>query len=295
MLGMDSIRITPETLRSACEVDEFKGLWRALERHTSGLNMLGDVAGHGAEFRKILGPLQDQAITTNMIRILHSLQTGDKGMSPYRLAPKPMEIAGAGEIETAAPEQIEKLMAKLVEWVNKALVDDKQHPLITIAGFMGVFLQIGPFEESNLKTACFLVLLLMLKSGYGYAPFQPIDKIVFDGGGMVLRALRHNQDSLEVGSPDWSLWMRCFFQILKNQKDGLEGRIFSREKDMAHLPTLSGKILKLFDDHQRLQMSQIVKFTRGRRSTIKLRLGELVDGGYLRRYGQARSTWYSLG
>jgi DNA-binding Lrp family transcriptional regulator len=60
------------------------------------------------------------------------------------------------------------------------------------------------------------------------------------------------------------------------------------------LPTLSGKIMKLFEDNQRLQMTQILKMTRAKRSTLKLRLHELVDAGYLKRYGQARSTWYSL-
>jgi hypothetical protein len=90
---MDAIRITPETLLSACEVDEFKGLWNALDKHTTGLNLLGDVAGHGNNFKQVLGPLKDQAITVDIIRILHSLQTGGRGISPYKSRNhKPLEI-----------------------------------------------------------------------------------------------------------------------------------------------------------------------------------------------------------
>ncbi len=294
MLGMDSIRITPETLLSACEVDEFKGLWNALDKHTTGLNMLGDVAGHGNNFKQVLGPLKDQAITVDIIRILHALQMGGRGGAPYKTESKPLVIDGGGELETAAPEQVEKLMKKLVDWLNKTMEDGEQHPLITIAAFTAVFLQLSPFEDGNLKTARFLVLLLMLKAGYNYAPYLPLDKIMADEGGPIFRALKHNQESLEQGKPDWSLWLRSFFLVLKKQKKLLEKRINEKDKAMTHLPTLSGKIMKLFEDNQRMQIHQIIKLTRGRRSTVKLRLGELVGSGYLKRYGQARSTWYSL-
>ena len=294
MLGMESIRITPETLRSACEVDEFKGLWNALDKHTTGLNLLGDVAGHGNEFRKILGPLKDQALTPDIIRILHSLQTGTRGASPYRTEERPLVIEGGGELETAPPEQIEKLMSRLVAWLNKTMEEGEQHPLISIAAFTAVFPQISPFETANLKTALFIVLLLLLKSGYNYAPYAPLDKIMAGEGGAIYRALKHNQESVAQGKPDWSLWLRCFFVILRGQKDKLSARINEKDKDLTHLPTLSGRILKLFEENQRLQMSQIIKFTRARRSTVKLRLSELVGSGYLKRYGQARSTWYSL-
>jgi DNA-binding IclR family transcriptional regulator len=42
-----------------------------------------------------------------------------------------------------------------------------------------------------------------------------------------------------------------------------------------------------------MSMKEIERLTRGKRSTLKLRLKELVEQGYLMRHGQARSTWYS--
>lgn len=298
MLGMDAIKITPETLLSACQVDEFKGLWNALDQYTTGLNLLGDVAGHGNHFKQVLGPLKDQAITPDIIRILHALQMGQRGLSPYKNENKTLSIENengfVGEIETAAPQQVEKLLKKLVDWLNKSLEEREQHPLVLIAAFTAVFLQISPFDEGNMKVARFLILLLMLKCGYNYSPYLPLDKIIIEEGGPIFRALKHNQDSLEQGNPDWSLWLRCFFIILQKQKDGLSERLHARKKDLTHLPTLSGRIMKLFEQNQRLQIHQIIKMTKARRSTIKLRLHELVENGYLKRYGQARSTWYSL-
>ena len=84
-----------------------------------------------------------------------------------------------------------------------------------------------------------------------------------------------------------------FFSILKAQKDKLEKRVEKGSSEIVNMPALSTKILKQFEKHDRLSMKEIERLTRGKRSTLKLRLGELVEGGYLIRHGQARATWYS--
>ena len=61
MLGTNTIRITPPLLRQICDIDEFKGLWRGLDNHTTGLHMLGDVVDYGESFKQILVPLQENA------------------------------------------------------------------------------------------------------------------------------------------------------------------------------------------------------------------------------------------
>jgi Fic family protein len=173
--------------------------------------------------------------------------------------------------------------------VNEEIGRRELHPLLVAAVFMAVFLQAKPFAEGNMPTAIFMVMLIMLKSGYDYAPFTGLGALVSDKGDMIYEALRHNQESIELGSPRWERWVGAFMTILQDQKEILYRRLYSR-----HLPKLSAKIMALFKHHKRLQMGQIVKLTNGRRPTIKLRLGELVEGGYLRRYGAGRSTWYAL-
>jgi predicted HTH transcriptional regulator len=60
------------------------------------------------------------------------------------------------------------------------------------------------------------------------------------------------------------------------------------------LPVLSVRILELAREHGRITTLQIATLTGENRSTIKLRLHDLVQSGKLARYGQSRSTWYSL-
>lgn len=297
MLNTDTIKITPEMLRLVSSIDEFKGTWRALEKHTTALQMIGDVAVHGQSLQSMLLPLQNIKITENLVRKLQSVLIGKKGQAHYRSDHFPMVVQKGtkilGTLDSASPGDIEKLMPKLIEWLNASLKKKDVHPLILSGVFMAVFLQIFPFEKGNQRLARFLVLLILLKSDYDYMPFATLDEIWDARAKDYFKALSATQDSLEAGAPDWTPWLTFFLECLSAQKDKLDTAIHAKAKDISNLPALSGKVMRLFEKHKRLQMNDIVKKTKGKRSTLKLRLAELVDQGYLRRHGQARSTWYS--
>lgn len=55
---------------------------------------------------------------------------------------------------------------------------------------------------------------------------------------------------------------------------------------------LAKKIVALLPGHETLTLSQIVKLTKGKPSTVKLRLKELVEKGYLVPKGQGRGAHY---
>lgn len=298
MLGINAITITPQALLQISDIDEFKGLWTGLERHTTGLNLLGDVADYGADFQKTLTPLREQTLTPEIIRAIHMSQTGGKTLSNFKSEPSTLSISQkdrlVGMLETAPPEQVEPLLKKLCEWTDACIKERTLHPLLVAAVFTSVFLQISPFESGNLQTVRFLAMLLLMKAGYTYAPYASLTPIIETNADEFYKALKHNQDSLEAGRPDWSQWLSFFLSILQTQKQTLHGRLYAKETDLRNLPTLSLKIMEQFKSHERLQMKDIIKLTKGRRATIKLRIGELVDAGYLRRHGQARATWYSL-
>jgi len=298
MLGINAIKITPEVLHQVSDIDEFKGLWKGLEKHTTSLQLLGDVADYGAKFSRVLGPLRDQDITPDIVRVLHASQMGEKNMSAFKSDVIALLIRGEsvliGEIDTASPQDVAPLLSKLCAWVNDSLNDGRLHPLLVAAVFTSVFLQISPFASGNMRVVRFLLILILLKAGYTYAPYVSLTPIMEGKAQGVYDALCSNQNSLEAGQPDWSAWISCFLSLLQNQKETLYGRLYGKEAEVANLPILSARIMALFKAHQRLQMKQIIKLTNGRRATIKLRLSELLEAGYLRRHGQGRGTWYSL-
>ncbi len=298
MIGMHTLKITPSLLKQLCDLDQFKGLWQGLERHTTGLHLLADVADYGTGFEQLLAPLQGSPITGAQLCTLHAHLGKLSPPSAYKTRSSPLTIMkgneAVGTLETALPEDVQGLMEKLLIWLESALQEEEWHPLLVLAVFSAVFLQIAPFETGNIKLLHFLILLVLLKKGYTYAPYVPLAPLFQAQAHAFWTALHENQRSLETGSPAWEHWTGFFLGLLQVQKNSLLQKLYGQETALQNLPALSAKIMGLFKQHQRLQMKQIVSLTNGRRATLKLRLAELVDAGYLRRYGQARATWYSL-
>jgi len=108
-------------------------------------------------------------------------------------------------------------------------------------------------------------------------------------------ALRRTQKSLDE-TPDWEPWVGFFLRALKKQKTILEERVEDEKEaqtSIDELHPLSEEILRLFEDEERLTISDFVLLTNANRNTIKVRVRELVDSAHLSKHGKARATWYS--
>lgn len=297
MLSVNKITISPDILVTIAAIDEFKGAWRALEKHTTALNLLGDVAHFGQNFREIMAPLRDKKLDTDMLLKLHMLATRQTVPSGFKTHTNSISVhkddTFIGELDTAAPEEVEALVKNLMGWLEKSLTDESFHPLLVIAVFCAIFLQIGPFEYGNQKLVRLLITLLMLRAGYDYAPYISIEQILQERSASYFNALSKVNTNIAEGRADFQPWIVFFLDCLYDQKSQLEDRMARAGKKITGLPALSIKVMKLFEKSERLQMKEIERLTKGRRSTLKLRLNELVEDGYLIRHGQARSTWYS--
>jgi len=284
-------------LQLVCEVDEFKGALSAMENHTTSLQLLGEVSSFGRNFKEIARSWQDQPLDVDLLCKLHAVFTGARQVSIFKEKGAPLQIKKGedvlGLLNTASPAEVRALMPRLMEWTAGAFEKKEFHPLFVIAIFTAVFLQFCPFEKGNQKLARILIILLMFKEGYSYAPYSTLDALLQEQAEDYYKALKHTQTTLAQGKIDWDVWLEFFFGVLKAQKDKLKERVERGSAEIVNMPALSTKILKLFDKHDRLSMKEIERLTRGKRSTLKLRLAELVDGGYLVRHGQARATWYS--
>ncbi len=87
--------------------------------------------------------------------------------------------------------------------------------------------------------------------------------------------LRDTSFAWRVQKPDWEARLIFFLRSLVKQKDAL-----------------AKKIVALLPDHEILTLSQIVKLTKGKPSTAKLRMKDLVEDGYLVPKGPGRGAHY---
>ena len=264
-----------------------------------------EVAGYAEAMDLVFQAFEDLRVTENHIRQLHQTllrhsdkderHRGDYKTLPNHVVARDQHGKEIGVVfETATPFDTPREMEELVKWASKATDEEAMHPLLIVAVFNVVFLAIHPFQDGNGRLSRILTTLMLLRMGYGYVPYASLEHVIEDNKELYYKALRRTQTTLKSDRPDWEAWLGFFLRCLKKQKGNLELKIDEHKpQDDGELPTLSVQVLKLFSEHERLTIKEIVELTGANKNTLKLRLRELVNGGGLIRHGKARATWYS--
>lgn len=197
--------------------------------------------------------------------------------------------------QTASPFDTPRVMEELVTWTNTAFDEENHHPLLIIAIFTVVFLEIHPFQDGNGRLSRVLTTLLLLRAGYNYVPYRSLENIVEHSKEGYYLALRQTQETIRSNKPNWSPWVSYFLKALQQQKRRLQTKI-KREKIMVEqLPELSLQILDLARQLDKITNAMIVRATRANRNTVKKHLQALVDSGHLQKLGLGKGTAYSCG
>jgi Fic family protein len=185
-------------------------------------------------------------------------------------------------------------MTDLVNWTAENLLERNLHPLLAIGIFVVGFLAIHPFQDGNGRLSRILTTWLLLQAGYGYVPYSSMESIIEESKEGYYLALRKTQATIHQAEPDWEPWLLFFLRALQRQKNRLQVKLDQEKIMNATLPALSVQILELAKAHGRVTTQGIVQATGESRGTIKVRLSQLVRDRLLVRYGEGRSTWYSL-
>lgn len=194
--------------------------------------------------------------------------------------------------ETATPFDTSRLMTELIDWVNESLDGKQFHPLLCIAIFTVVFLEIHPFQDGNGRLSRVLTMLLLLRNGYLYIPYSSLESVIEQSKEGYYLALRNTQGTIRTDNPDWQPWIIYFLHALQKQKQRLETKI-EREKILIDtLPELSIQIIELAKEHGKLTIGQVIKLTNANRNTVKKQLKALVDAQHLTQHGKGKGTWY---
>ena len=303
---------TIESIGSSTRIEGAKLNNAEVERLLAGLDVKSftsrdeeEVAGYAEAMETIFAHWEDIALTENHIKQLHRdlLQYSSKDerhRGEYKTHNNHVEAFGpSGEslgivFETAMPFDTPCLMAELVETTRGNLERGDLHPLINIALFIVVFLEIHPFQDGNGRLSRTLTTLLLLRSGYAYVPYSSLESIIEQSKDAYYLALRKTQQTVRTATPDWQPWVTFFLKSLQQQKARLEHKIEQERLILGDLPELSVQILELCRHRGRVTVAEAVKVTGANRNTIKDHLKALVRARHLVRHGAGRGTWYGL-
>ena len=195
--------------------------------------------------------------------------------------------------ETATPFNTPRLIQELVEWLRYAKENKTLHPLLIVAVFTVVFLEIHPFEDGNGRLSRILTTLLMLQFGYAYVPYSSLESIIEQNKQGYYIALRQTQGTIRSDSPNWQPWLQFFLSSLASQVKRLSEKIAFEKILSSYLPQLSSEILRIARTQGRITTLQAEQQTQGKKATIKVHLTKLVKDGHLIKHGVGRGTWYT--
>ncbi len=302
---------TIESIGSSTRIEGSKLSDREVEHLLSNLEIQKfetrdeqEVAGYAVVMETVFAHADAITVTENHIKQLHRdlLQYSAKDerhRGDYKTSPNHVVAfdASGKEIgivfQTATPFETPRRMNELVEWAQRALVEHSLHPLLVIAVFVVVFLEIHPFQDGNGRLSRVLTTLLLIRSGYAYVPYSSLESMIEQSKESYYIALRKTQSTIRSTSPEWEPWVIYFLRALQQQKKRLEKKIERERLMLETLPALSLQILELAREQGQITISQIVKLTGANRNTLKKHLQSLVSANHLVQHGTGKNTWYS--
>jgi Fic family protein len=196
--------------------------------------------------------------------------------------------------ETASPFDTPGLMGELVTWVNNERDKAHLHPLLIIAIFVVVFLEIHPFQDGNGRLSRVLTTLLLIQTGYDYVPYSSLESVIELNKEAYYLALRQTQGSIRSNAPNWQPWLIFFLRSLAEQVRRLEKKVERERIVLAALPDLSLQIVEFTREHGRITIGDAIKLTSVSRNTLKQHFRNLVERGHLNQQGRGRGVWYEL-
>jgi Fic family protein len=303
---------TIESIGSSTRIEGAKLSDREVERLLANIQIKSfktrdeqEVAGYADAMEIIFASHAVLPLTENHIRQLHRdllrySSKDERHRGEYKKLSNSVEAFDAtgksvGVVfQTATPFDTPRLMAGLVEWTTKALAERSLHPLLVVAIFVVVFLEIHPFQDGNGRLSRGLTTLLLLRAGYAYVPFSSLESVIEQSKDGYYLALRRTQKTIRTKKPDWQPWIMFFLRSLQQQKRKLEAKVEREKKILGQLPELSLRIYELVKERGQIKVEEIIRATNAPRGTIKDHLGLLIKNGYLVQHGKGKGTWYAV-
>jgi Fic family protein len=303
---------TIESIGSSTRIEGSKLSDREVERLLSNLEIKlfatrdeQEVAGYAETMVQIFQSWGEIALTENHVKQLHRdlLRYSEKDAhhrGNYKTQPNSVAaFDDAGNqvgivFETATPFDTPRRMSELVAWTREALSLRQLHPLLVIAIFTVVFLEIHPFQDGNGRLSRILTTLLLLRAGYSYVPYSSLESVIEQSKEGYYLVLRQTQMTIRTDAPNWHPWVLFFLRALQQQMRRLARKVEREKIVLAALPELSVRIVEFAREHGRVTVSDVVKLTGTSRNTLKQHFRRLVAQGHLALHGSGRGAWYAL-
>jgi len=229
-------RVAIESIGSSTRIEGSKLSDREVEKLLANLEIKSfhtldeqEVAGYAETVELIFQSWEAITLTENHVKQLHRdllkySETDAHHRGEYKTQPNSVgALDETGKqiaivFETAAPFDTPRLMTEVVGWAREELESRQLHPVLVIAIFIVVFLEIHPFQDGNGRVSRILTTLLLLRAGYAYVPYSSLESVIEHSKDGYYLALRQTQGTIRTDTPNWQPWVLFFLRLQQPMK-----------------------------------------------------------------------------
>lgn len=296
-----SMRIEGSTLSNR----DIERLLAELENKPVSTHCEQEVVGYAEVMGTIFQAWREIPVTQNHIKQLHRdllrhSEKDERHRGDYKKLKNSvvaLDVNGrqlAGLSATASPFDTPRFMTELVAWFLEAEQSKRTHPLLLIATFVAVFLEIHPFQDANGRLSRLLTTLLLLRAGYAFAPYSSLDVVIESRMEGYCQALRKTQSTIRTAHPKLQPWILFFLRAIRQQVRNLVLRIDEDDAREIRIPATADQIVGYVRLHGRVTIAEMARASGVSRNTLKDRFRRLVGNNHLVRRGHGKGSWYSL-
>lgn len=258
-------------------------------------------AGYATLLGEVCGRHREMALGNDLVRRIHAgilkhldRDRGHRGAwrtVPDRALLLPERSMEALTLRPADPSMIPEAMEALTRWAEVRIADRSFHPLLVTACFVLEFLAMRPFVDGNGRVSRILTVLMLLRSGYDYAPYAPLESVVAERKTEYYLALRRSQASRVLQRSDMGPWFLAFLGALRIHAGGLRS-VLEQRPAAALLSRNQKEAMRLAERRREITNRMLSKELSLPRETAKQVLNRLVALNLLVREGAGRATRY---
>lgn len=261
-----------------------------------------EVLGYLETIKEVFESWEAMTFSESLIKHLHAsaLKYSEKDSrhkGQYKFGPNRVEAVDAkGKVvgiifDPTPPFLTPKEMQELTEWTREQFKEQTFHPLLIIANFLYEFLAIHPFQDGNGRTSRILTNFLLLRHGYGFAPYVSHEKLVEDHKVDYYVALKKTSTTWKSRKENIVPWMLFILRMFAEQ--GEMAVALTKKDQIENL--LSGKQLTVWQSLQEadaLSRKEIAEKTCVNIRTVDQALRKLLDLKRIVKIGEGRATRY---
>lgn len=194
---------------------------------------------------------------------------------------------------TTTPDQTGKALKKALKWYNQAVEQKTVHPLLAIGALLYEFACIAPFQIGNGRMLRLLWLLLLLRNGYHFATYVPLEAILEKRAQDFARTLVESHQGRGTRKEVIGAWMLFLLECLESAAEQLEGRYKPYQTAGHYLTDRQKRIKAYLLQNQPLKISDLEKgLPEISVHNMKKDLQQLVNLNEVEKIGNYKSTIY---